>query len=250
MLMVLWLAVAQAPAADIALGEAVYRRACVACHGEAGDGAGPAAEWLEPKPRDFTQGVYKFRTTMSGSNPTDADIIRTIQDGVPGTTMPAWDGRLSEPELDGLVAYLQSLSEWFDTPVEDDEIIVTAAQLAKRPEPTPAAVEAGAEVYVRMQCAKCHGPDGRGNPDNELEDDFGRSIVAFDFTMGLYKGGNRSADIYRSFTTGLDGTPMPSYDASLSEDERWELVYYVQSLSRRGFMRWLLQPPSWNHQRQ
>ncbi len=249
MVLLMLLASASSSEGELERGQVVYQRACAACHGREGDGQAQAATWLDPRPRDFTQGVFKFRTTMSGSNPTDDDLMRTVRRGIPGTSMPAWEGRLSEGELRAVVAWIKARSDWFDVPVEPDEIIVTAMQLAERPERTEGAVRAGADVYERMQCAKCHGEDGRGNPDNELEDDLGRPIVAFDFTTGVYKGGGSFEDIYRSFTTGLDGTPMPSYDASLTEDERWELVYFVYSLRRRGFFHWIVRGPSWNHRR-
>lgn len=231
-------------------GPELYRRACAPCHGVDGDGAGPAAPWLDPPPRDFTRAAYKFRTTYTGSNPTDADIARTIRLGVPGTSMPAWEGRLTDDQIDAVVQVLKGFSEWFDEPVTDEEIAITPELLGGRPAWSPEHVAAGAEVYERMKCAQCHGADGRGNPDNPLEDDLGRPIEAFDFTRARYRGGSGYDDIYRAFTTGLDGTPMPSYDASLDELERWQLVYFVASLDRRGGpLGWLLRAPSWNHRR-
>jgi len=232
----------------LVLGEQVYRKACVPCHGVRGDGAGPVARWLDPLPRDFTLGTFKFRSTMSGSIPTDADLRRTIDRGIPGTAMPSWQYLLSVEERDAVVAYVKTFSDWFEDGVYPEDILVTDAQLAAAPPETEPMRAAGKEVYARMECAKCHGEDGRGNPDNPLEDDWGRPIVAFDFTTGVYKGGNSPPDVYRSFTTGLDGTPMPSYADSLDETERWQLVYYCLSLSRRTTVRdWLLHPPTWNH---
>jgi len=71
------------------LGERVYRENCTACHGEKGDGKGPQADRLKTKPRDFTGGIYKFRSTPSGSLPLDSDLARTITRGVRGTAMLA-----------------------------------------------------------------------------------------------------------------------------------------------------------------
>jgi len=71
-------------------GSALFRRMCASCHGEQGDGRGPAAAGLVPSPRDFTQGVYRYRSTPTGELPTVADLTRTISSGVPGTSMPAW----------------------------------------------------------------------------------------------------------------------------------------------------------------
>ena len=74
----------------MAEGKRVYDRACGSCHGRSGDGKGPAAKYLNPPARDFTMGEYKFRSTPSGTIPTDDDIARTIIEGVNGTSMPAW----------------------------------------------------------------------------------------------------------------------------------------------------------------
>jgi mono/diheme cytochrome c family protein len=230
------------------LGKRVYSTGCVPCHGSKGDGKGPAAAYLNPKPRDFTRGVYKFRTTDSGSNPTDEDLARSVDRGLPGTSMPAWKGLLSVGEREAVIAYIKDFSKYMNEPIYPEEVIVTADKLSARPEATEQSITAGKLVYERMQCANCHGDDGRGNPANRLEDDFDQPIKAFDFTRGRYRGGSTAEDIYRSFTTGLDGTPMPSYAYSLDETERWQLVDYVQSLNRkRPIVRYLFDPPGWNH---
>ena len=65
-----------------------------------------------------------------------------------------------------------------------------------------------------------------------LTDDWGNPIQPADFTTGIFKVGPRPEDIYRTFMTGLNGTPMPSYDAILpTEQDRWALAYYILSLS-------------------
>ena len=53
-------------------GKALFARHCANCHGEQGDGKGPAAVFLYPKPRDLTSGKFKVRTTGSGEMPTEA----------------------------------------------------------------------------------------------------------------------------------------------------------------------------------
>src|SRR5438132_249122 len=81
---------AGAQAGDAQAGRAVYERKCALCHGEKGDGKGPAADLLDPRPRDFTTGIYKIRTAAS-KTPTDRDLFDVITRGMPGTFMPAWD---------------------------------------------------------------------------------------------------------------------------------------------------------------
>ncbi|MEK7386851.1 MAG: c-type cytochrome, partial [candidate division NC10 bacterium] len=80
---------AGAQAEDAAAGKSVYEKKCASCHGDKGDGKGPAADLLVPKPRDFTTGVYKIRTTANKA-PTDQDLFKIITDGMPGTSMPPW----------------------------------------------------------------------------------------------------------------------------------------------------------------
>ena len=93
---------------DVEQGEQIYFRRCVLCHGDEGDGLGPAAERLNPSPRDFTAGTYKIKTTgFEDIVPNDEDIFRMIRDGMPGTAMPEWADLLSEQEMWDLVAYIK-----------------------------------------------------------------------------------------------------------------------------------------------
>src|SRR2546429_9275532 len=99
---------APAFAQDANAGKAVYERKCLLCHGEKGDGKGPAAELLDPKPRDFTSGIYKIRTT-AGKAPSDQDLYRVISDGMPGTSMPSW-AVLPEKDRWNVVAYVKAFA--------------------------------------------------------------------------------------------------------------------------------------------
>ena len=100
-------------AQDSTAGKAVYDRWCAGCHGDGGAGDGPGAAAMMPRPRDFTLGIYQIRTTATGGLPTDGDMLRAIDEGIPGTAMPGWRERLSERERRDLVAYLKSLSTFF-----------------------------------------------------------------------------------------------------------------------------------------
>lgn len=101
------------------------------------------------------------------------------------------------------------------------------------PEPSEEIVAHGKEVWQQAKCWECHGNSGKGDGDKsrELEDDFGYRILPADLTAGLFKSGPSVKDIYRTVTTGLSGTPMPSYGDSLTEEDRWALAYFVLSLS-------------------
>jgi cytochrome c oxidase cbb3-type subunit I/II len=65
----------------------------------------------------------------------------------------------------------------------------------------------------------------------DLKDDAGFPILPADLTTGQFKSGPAVEDIFRTMSTGLSGTPMPSYSDSLPEADRWALAYYVLALS-------------------
>ena len=227
-----------------ARGAKLYRFACATCHGLEGDGNGASASQLSPKPRDFTRGVYKWRSTESGSLPVDEDIFRTISRGVPGTRMVAWRNLLSESERRDLVSYLKSFSDRFEEEgVEPDEVV----QIPESVEATPQSVARGKEVYEEQKCWQCHGRSGRGDGPAAptLKDSWDNPIKPFDFTLGQYRCGTTDRAVYRTFFTGLNGTPMPSYGDTIPEEDRWPLVHYVRSLQRSPgfFERFVFETP-------
>jgi mono/diheme cytochrome c family protein len=208
-----------------------YRRYCVGCHGELGDGNGEVAQWLDPpmwpKPRDFQLGIFKCRSTPTGTLPTDEDLFDTIARGLDRSAMPQWNTFTNEQRAD-LVAWVKHFSPRFVS-----EKPGTPIQIAPEPEVTAERIKAGREVYARVQCWKCHGVLGEANGPSAstLQDDLGRPIAAFNFTEGSRpKCGSSDQDIYRIFMTGLDGTPMPSFADNIKPDEAWDLVFYLRAL--------------------
>ena len=104
---------------------------------------------------------------------------------------------------------------------------------ASRPHRSPDILNRGKEVWQSAKCWECHGQGGKGDGEKApgLKDDLGFQIVPADLTSGQFKSGPAVEDIFRTMTTGLSGTPMPSYRDSLPEADRWALSYYVLSLS-------------------
>jgi len=88
-------------------------------------------------------------------------------------------------------------------------------------------------IGFRSKCWECHGHTGKGDGEKApgLKDDFGFPVRPADLTSGQFKSGPAVEDIFRTMSTGLSGTPMPSYRDSLPEQDRWALAYYVVSLS-------------------
>ncbi len=207
-----------------------YRRYCVGCHGELGDGEGENAVWLDPKPRNFTLATFKCRSTPSGTLPTDEDLFNTIGRGLESSNMPSWNPLSSQARAD-LVAYVKHFSERWKNEKPGALIEVT-------PEPAVTAerIQAGQTLFQKLECWKCHGVEGRANGPSAdtLTDDQNRAIKPFNFhDQTRFKCGTEDRDLYRIFMTGLDGTPMPSFADNLKPDEAWDLVFYLRTLQPR-----------------
>ena len=224
-------------------GRQVFRWACTTCHGTEGDGAGPSAADLDPAPRDFTRDPFKLRSTESGEPPLPEDLERTVDNGMPGTWMPAWGDVLTAAEIGAVVRTVRD----FQVLEEGDERWGDPAAAVRPAAETPpldaGAGERGVKVYERLQCAKCHGETGLGDGPaaDEAKDDAGNPVPVRDFTVGIFKGGTTPQDVYRTYMTGMDGTPMPSYFYSVPEEtDRWDLVAHTLSLRRdSGLFDWL-----------
>lgn len=210
-------------------GKALYEAKCSQCHGEAGDGKGVGADFFWPRPRDFSSGAFKLRSTESGELPTDADLARAIRLGMPYTGMPAWPD-FSDKQVGELVCYLKSFASDF----ADTGIHPKAVPLPEAPAYSEESARAGRAIYEENKCMDCHGSSGRGDGESgpTLRDDWDQPIRPADLTRRwTFRGGPRREDIYRAIMTGLNGTPMPSFLGSIKEEDRWKVADYVWSLS-------------------
>ncbi|MEX0713039.1 MAG: c-type cytochrome [Pirellulales bacterium] len=177
----------------------LYRLHCAHCHGISGDGAGPTAVFLNPYPRDYRQGKFKFKSTEASEKPTTADLKRIIMEGIPGTAMPSF-ALLPNDEIDALVEYVKYLSirgetelnlaielfaqegeiepdratiiEYYLSPVVDlwvqaeDAVVQPPERPATdTPQQLAASIEEGRKLFLSKdaQCAQCHGPTGLGD---------------------------------------------------------------------------------------
>lgn len=235
----------------LARGEAAYTTYCSGCHGPNGDGEGPAAKFLDPKPRDFTKGKVKFASVPAGEMPTDADLAHTITKGLHGTSMPSWY-LLPKSDVDDIVAYIKT----FTPNRKPAGAIVTIPQdpWAKAPE---RGVAEGEKLYHGLAaCNSCHpayvtkpqiveamkaydlpSTGFRENPyDSEAkESEWGAPIRPPDFLRDRVKSGTDRSDLVRVIATGVGGTAMPSWGQTLTPKQLWGLAYYVESLAlKRG----------------
>ena len=240
----------------------IYEFRCAVCHGTEGAGDGPAADYLYPRPRDFTLGMFKFKSSPGDLPPKDTDLVDVIANGLPGTSMPGWSDVLDERQIDGLVTLIKSFdiaavwapqdADWelFD---DDGRYTRTDYRVIIEQEPpeeqvaySEESVAAGAAVYEE-NCRKCHGSDGRGDITSGkfLEDDWGFRTWPRDLTKPWSWRSAAVSDsresvirsIYTRLSVGIPGTPMPAHRAAedgevdaIALADRWHVANFAYSL--------------------
>ncbi|MFZ5862003.1 MAG: c-type cytochrome [Nitrospirota bacterium] len=221
---------------DLEAGKAVYFRKCVWCHGPEGAGDGPGADRLWPRPRNFNQGTFKIRHTASGELPTLDDLFLTVTHGLPGSAMPSWEGILTDKQRRQVVEFVRTeLIKDRDFTDKETETL-TLINFGKQVPTSKESIERGREVFMNKgKCVECHGEDGRGDGNATQKDEWGFPIRPADLHKCWNFRGNRRdpynpANIFREVSTGLNGTPMPSFAETLTEDQRWDVANFVMSL--------------------
>ncbi|HTO11843.1 MAG TPA: ethylbenzene dehydrogenase-related protein [Candidatus Binatia bacterium] len=226
LLVLLTSAAAWAQAGDATAGKAVYERKCAGCHGDKGDGKGPAAELLLPRPRDFTRGLYKIRTT-AGKTPSDQDLFKIITDGMPGTSMPSW-AVLPDKDRWNLVAYIKTFA------AEAFKEAPKKLELPKEVASSEASIKRGKEMFEAIECHKCHGTEGRADGPSrpELKDEWGFPVAPANLTKRwTFRGGAGRTEIATRLAGGVLGTPMPAFLDSVEKPEDiWHLTNFIASL--------------------
>ena len=252
------------------LGHEVYTKQCAGCHGTTGDGKGPAGAYLNPPPRDYRNGVFKFASTPRGSKPRREDLRRILKYGAKGTSMPAFRF-LSDEETEAVIDYVQVLSARGQLEIDlireaideldegddfDPETVAEAVQaisdswdraeseivrpVTVNPPRTPETIQQGAVAFAELYCVKCHGPNARGSKSADVgQDIWGRTAYPANLAMGMLHGGRRPIDIYRRIYSGINGTPMPSSkdpNTAIGEtpeqrsDRIWQLVHFITAV--------------------
>ena len=270
-------------------GSYYYRINCLHCHGVTGNGRGPTSRWVNPHPRDYRRGLFKFQSTNQLSEtqqkPSRADLMRTLQEGIEGTAMPPFN-LLSTHDLETMVSYVIHLSirgevEFttirrnfqFDPnlaaldlvpgkdPVKDmkritkliGEAWLSAQNQAIKVAPYPkytekemkesvkrgwalflADEEELAELKIKgsASCVSCHKDYGRQGTFRF--DDWGTLVRPADLVRGVYRGGGRPVDIYYRIHSGINGSGMAPFGASLSGEQLWDIVNFVRTLPFKG----------------
>ncbi len=249
------------------MGKELYDLRCSVCHGEQGAGDGIAAETLYPRPRDFSLGMFKYKTSPGTQPARDEDLFDTIKHGLVGTGMPGWTKLMSDEQMKSLIPVIKSFdisATWAPETAEDDDfdddglykktdfIKVTEVEpLDGQIAYTPESVTKGKVAFE--PCFECHGKEGRGNlrSGKRLADDWGYRIWPRDLNKPwAWRSTNRSSDkdplkardeiiknIYTRLSIGIPGTPMPAHRAEgegnedpISLEDRWHIANYVYSL--------------------
>ena len=220
---------------DVAKGKAVYDKRCTWCHGEKGDGAGAARDFLNPPPRDFTTGNYKIKASnLEDMVPNDDDIFRMIRDGMPGTAMPGWSDLLAEQDMWDLVAYVKSFAGYDKPPAKQVDF---GTQIASSAE----SIEKGRKLFEDGdRCVECHGKSGKGSASKRLKGEAGDRTWPRNLTKPwTFRGSNDPKDIFTRISTGIPGTEMPSFadpksKKKLTTEELWHVANYVASLAKNA----------------
>ena len=256
-------------AATLNDGRAAYLHYCYACHGEKGDGRGPAAAGMRPPPRDFSTGVFKFAGVAAGELPSDDDLEALIRNGLAGTPMLAWD--ISAGERRAIIQYIKTFSPLWTTSGPGDPI--------KPDSPDPwigretEAIAVGEKIYhlsgvemdprtgqARTVLAGCNACHPSYLTPQELTDlstkvlqkpaqmrerpnrpalkpsesiKVGDTMIGFlptDFLFHRIKNGTGPEALFRTIAAGIGGTAMPTWKNSVKDADLWAVVHYVRHL--------------------
>jgi DMSO reductase family type II enzyme heme b subunit len=252
------------------MGKELYKLRCEVCHGEQGAGDGVATDLMYPKPRDFSLGLFKYKTSPGTQLPRDEDLFNTIKQGLNGTAMPGWGlkGRalLTDEQISSLIPVIKGFDVTMAWPPEDAEdeafdddgfYTKTDFRVISDVEPLDGQIAFSEESVVlgkkafNKACTECHGDEGRGNilSGKKLEDDWGYRIWPRDLSKPWTWRATQSMDItenerdqtikaiYSRLSIGIPGTPMPAHRAieegnkdPVSLEDRWHIANFVYSL--------------------
>jgi len=248
-------------------GKDLYDLRCSVCHGEEGAGDGVAADTLYPRPRDFTLGLFKYKTSPGTMPVRDEDLFKTIKHGLTGTGMPGWSKLMSDEQIKSLIPVLKRFdisATWAPETAEDEDFdddghyikddLIQVTEIEPLDGQIAYSQDSLAKGKVAFEpCKECHGVDGRGNlrSGKRLADDWGFRVWPRDLNKPwAWRATNRSSEkdpakvqdeiiknIYTRLSIGIPGTPMPAHRAEgegnedpVSLEDRWHIANFVYSL--------------------
>ncbi|HYC78003.1 MAG TPA: c-type cytochrome [Planctomycetota bacterium] len=221
-------------------GWAAYVKHCAPCHGESGRGDGVAARFLDPPPRDFDRGRFRFTSTENDA-PSGKDLFEVIGAGLPGTAMLPF-AHLGEDEVwavaDVVLAFrARGLRRRLAAAGVEGDALAAAVRARTRAVPAddpadepPQTAESAAQglVLFRAHCAKCHGADLRGADAPPMVAEEGHATPAPDLAAGDFKQTPLKRNLFDRIRLGLPGAPMPAIPrAQLDDESVWRIVHYL-----------------------
>ncbi|HTQ54399.1 MAG TPA: c-type cytochrome [Bryobacteraceae bacterium] len=192
-----------------------FQQLCARCHGEKGDGNGKVAWYLDPAPRDLTKAGFMT------SKPRER-FLKSIREGVPGTSMPAWGHALKEEQPAAVLDYVFTafVKEPSKPPVKHN--VPETNPVAS----TPESIQAGEQIFV-LRCAGCHGRKADGKGPNSLD----ISPRPRNLRNSFFVNSVADRRLFDSILYGVQGTAMPSWiDYGLSQNDVGNIVNFIRSL--------------------
>ena len=219
-------------------GKELFDKNCAGCHGAEGRGNGSAAQFLLIRPRDFTVGKYKYKSTPVGFQPLDGDIYRSLFRGLPGSAMPPWR-EMSDEQLWLLVDYVKSFYEG-DRPFNDRGAVVPPPP-PQRFDPDPSKELArGRAVYMAGQCYNCHGKEGRADGPgwNDTTTEWGGALRPRDFRPRISP--SDAATLYPLFARQMESLVGAEAWKTLSAAPAWKALEPKSDDASKAFVLFLL----------
>lgn len=247
-------------ASQLEHGREQYTLYCRPCHGDKGDGRGPAGIGLRPPPRNFTEKypdgseyslVFKFGGVEAGSLPPDSELARIVLKGLHGTAMLPW--QVPEKTVDDILQYIKTFNPLWTTDEPAKPVEITDDPWKDK---DAEGVAKGKVVYHGLaQCSKCHPAyatkqeiwdavkesTGSGstsafredmyNPDAKLSEAYKVKLLPPDFTRHPIKSGQTNRDLFRTIASGIGGTAMPMWKGSIDDSDIWAIAHFVRSLA-------------------
>jgi mono/diheme cytochrome c family protein len=252
-------------------GASLYRQQCLHCHGLTGDGHGATAPWVNPHPRDYRPGRFKFTSSKQEEGrrkPRKEDLIRTIHEGLEGSSMPTFR-MLPEQDIAALASYVIHLSfrgemeysiliaadkgeldggikggvndyleviakNWLtaqDSLIVPDTFPPTNISDAQMAE----SVKNGQRLFTQQGgagCISCHTDFGRQSAYKY--DAWGTVTRPIDLTQPIYRGGRRPIDLFWRIHSGVNGSGMTAFGSQISSKDIWDIVHFIQALPYPG----------------
>jgi mono/diheme cytochrome c family protein len=252
-------------------GSKWYRHHCMHCHGVSGDGRGPTGPWINPHPRDYRQGLFKFissDTTVAGRKPRRTDLRHTLEHGIEGTSMPSFS-LLEEEHKEQLVSYIIHLSlrgevemNIMRTILNKDPMEGTMSEYAQsllgtfltnwsesnakvlEPAPYPYKTEDNEQLAKSI----LHGYELFTDPKGAASciachvdfgrqvpfryDEWGTLVRPSNLTAGVYRGGRRPIDLYWRIKGGIRPSGMPSAELKIDKGQKIDEYWDVVNFVR------------------